>query len=349
MRLVTTSGRTSLANTSDERGVMVAARSAGRIAREDGSFLVRRSSSRRASPSSRCTSPRHSRQSMRTESGSSTNRRASPSILPTRGARDTSSRSCGPCVPKRRPTAVRSIRKMLEICWPVLLRLDKDAPVPPLPIATKPAANGDRVSVIGFPVDTGMAATSEFAHHFTVGIGEKHVMPGMIERVAGTTWTFDHNCFTAPGTSGGPDRRSCRPGVVGCTSPAARRKRVQERHRDRDDEIQARRLRRIERDRTRVSAGVSINAHGRSTPTSTFVYKLLWCTACERLGVLDEVRLVDIVEVVRNVGEPIELAGLHQVQCLSKSQNPDVLVWRDSYRADEPSLEVAFRHMQTFE
>ena len=90
---------------------------------------------------------------------------------------------------------------MLEMCWPVLLRLDKDAPVPPLPIATKPAANGDRVSVIGFP--TGMAAT-EFAHHFTVASGKKQVMPGTVERVAGTTWTFDYNCFTAPGTSGGP-------------------------------------------------------------------------------------------------------------------------------------------------
>ena len=60
------------------------------------------------------------------------------------------------------------------------------------------------MSVIGFPIDTGTPATSEFAHHFTVASGEKHVMPGTVERAAGTTWTFDHNCFTAPGTSGGP-------------------------------------------------------------------------------------------------------------------------------------------------
>jgi V8-like Glu-specific endopeptidase len=93
---------------------------------------------------------------------------------------------------------------MLEICWPVLLRLDADAPAPALSIATKASAEGDRVSVIGFPVDTGTPATAEFAHHFTVASGEKHVMPGMVERAAGTTWTFDHNCFTAPGTSGAP-------------------------------------------------------------------------------------------------------------------------------------------------
>jgi V8-like Glu-specific endopeptidase len=76
--------------------------------------------------------------------------------------------------------------------------------VPPLVIASDPAPAGERVAVIGFPVDTRTAAISAFAHHFTGASGEKHVMPGIVTRAAGDTWTFDHNCFTAPGTSGGP-------------------------------------------------------------------------------------------------------------------------------------------------
>ena len=95
-------------------------------------------------------------------------------------------------------------KDMLEICWPVLLLLDDDAPVPPLVIAAAASKLSDRVSVIGFPTDKGTPATSEFAHHFAAASGEKHVMPGLVQREAGTTWTFDHNCFTAPGTSGGP-------------------------------------------------------------------------------------------------------------------------------------------------
>jgi hypothetical protein len=94
--------------------------------------------------------------------------------------------------------------EFLDTCWPVLLLLDDDAPVPPLSIAGAAPEQGDRVAVIGFPFDTGTAAISEFAHHFVAASGEKHVMPGVVTRPAGNTWTLDHNCFTAPGTSGGP-------------------------------------------------------------------------------------------------------------------------------------------------
>ena len=204
VRLVTTSGRTSLANISDERGVMVAARSAGRIAREDGSFL---STAFLIAPRITVV-PVHVAAAFASVDADGKWQLDQPTSISFDLADPRSKRRVVEVLrtvrPKTKADGGSLDKKMLEICWPVLLRLDKDAPVPPLPIATKPAANGDRVSVIGFPVDTGMAATSEFAHHFTVASGEKHVMPGTVERVAGTTWTFDHNCFTAPGTSGGP-------------------------------------------------------------------------------------------------------------------------------------------------
>ena len=204
VRIVTTSGRTSLAAMSDERSVMVAARSAGRIARDDGSFL---STAFVIAPRIAVV-PVHVAQAFAAVDANGRWRLQKRTSISFDLADPTSTRRVVEVLRTVRPDGEADggslDAAMLEICWPVLLRLEGDAPAPALPIAAKASADGERVSVIGFPVDTGTPATAEFAHHFAVASGEKHVMPGTVERTAGTTWTFDHNCFTAPGTSGGP-------------------------------------------------------------------------------------------------------------------------------------------------
>ena len=204
VRIVTTSGRTSLARITDDRSVMVAARSSGRIARDDGSwqataFLI--------APRIAVV-PVHVANAFARVDANGRWQLQQPASISFDLADPQSRRRVVKILRTVRPKAKANggslDAQLLEDCWPVLLRLDAAAPAPALPIATKPAAEGDRVSVIGFPVDTETPATAEFAHHFTAASGEKHVMPGMVERAAGRTWTFDHNCFTAPGTSGGP-------------------------------------------------------------------------------------------------------------------------------------------------
>jgi len=204
VRIVTTSGRTSLATISDDRSVMVAARSVGRIGPDDGSYM---STAFLISPRIAVV-PVHVATTFASRAANGQWKMPKPVSIRFDLADPESTRHVVEVVqtvrPKTKADGGSLDAKMLEICWPVLLRLDGDAPVPALEIATKASAERDRVSVIGFPVDTGTPATSDFAHHFTAASGEKHVMPGTVERAAGKTWTFDHNCFTAPGTSGGP-------------------------------------------------------------------------------------------------------------------------------------------------
>jgi V8-like Glu-specific endopeptidase len=204
VRLVTTSGRTSLATITDDRSVMVAARSAGRVASGGGSYL---STAFLIAPRIAVV-PVHVATAFASVDADGVWRIEKPTSISFDLADPQSTRQVVDILRTVRPGTEADggslAPQMLDICWPVLLRLDADAPVPALSIATQPVAEGDRVSVIGFPIDTGTPATSEFAHLFTASSGEKHVMPGTVERAAGATWTFDHNCFTAPGTSGGP-------------------------------------------------------------------------------------------------------------------------------------------------
>ena len=63
---------------------------------------------------------------------------------------------------------------------------------------------GQRVAVIGFPRADARIPRAEFAQHFAGSDGEKHFMPGTVLRSPVDSWTFDYDCFTADGTSGGP-------------------------------------------------------------------------------------------------------------------------------------------------
>lgn len=92
----------------------------------------------------------------------------------------------------------------LDRLWPVLLELSEPVATSPLAIAHKSPEVGQRVCVIGFPFFDARIRSETFAQHFTGSAGEKHVMPGSILRSPGNSWTFDHDCFTAGGTGGGP-------------------------------------------------------------------------------------------------------------------------------------------------
>jgi V8-like Glu-specific endopeptidase len=92
--------------------------------------------------------------------------------------------------------------KMLAICWPVLLRLKARVALPPLRFGKAPVV-GQRVAVLGFPFDYSIPSQT-FAQQFAGAAGEKHAMPGTVVRAPGKTWTLDYDCFTAAGTSGAP-------------------------------------------------------------------------------------------------------------------------------------------------
>jgi hypothetical protein len=93
---------------------------------------------------------------------------------------------------------------LLDQCWPVLLELSEPAAAPVLTLGKRAPALAQRVAVVGFPRDDARISSAEFAQYFLGSAGEKHFMPGTILRSAGDTWTFDYDCFTADGTSGGP-------------------------------------------------------------------------------------------------------------------------------------------------
>jgi hypothetical protein len=95
-------------------------------------------------------------------------------------------------------------RETLERSWPVVLELSEDAAAPPLAPAAEAPALGRRVAVIGFPTVDARIPSESFARYFSGASGEKHFMPGTVVRAAGESWTFDYDCFTAPGVSGGP-------------------------------------------------------------------------------------------------------------------------------------------------
>lgn len=93
---------------------------------------------------------------------------------------------------------------LLDECWPVLLELSEPAAISPLMLSKLPPALAQRVAVIGFPRDDARIPGTDFAQHFLGSAGEKHFMPGTILRSTGDTWTFDYDCVSADGTSGGP-------------------------------------------------------------------------------------------------------------------------------------------------
>ena len=95
-------------------------------------------------------------------------------------------------------------RELLDRSWPVLLELSENAVAPPLSAAAEAPALGRRVAVIGFPTADARIPSQAFARYFSGAAGEKHVMPGTVVRAVGESWTFDYDCFTAPGVSGGP-------------------------------------------------------------------------------------------------------------------------------------------------
>lgn len=90
----------------------------------------------------------------------------------------------------------------LDVCWPVVVQLKKKVDLPSLTFGKAPAV-GQRVAVIAFPYDYALPDKT-FAQQFAGASGEKHAMPGAVVRAPGKTWTFDYDCFTAQGTSGGP-------------------------------------------------------------------------------------------------------------------------------------------------
>ena len=92
--------------------------------------------------------------------------------------------------------------EMLDICWPVLLRLKSKVALPPLAFGKAPAV-GQRVAVLGFPFDYSIPSKT-FAQQFAGASGDKHAMPGTVVRAQGKTWTLDYDSFTAVGTSGAP-------------------------------------------------------------------------------------------------------------------------------------------------
>jgi hypothetical protein len=94
-------------------------------------------------------------------------------------------------------------RELLEQSWPALLQLAEPAPAPPLELAPEAPDLGDAVSVIGFARSDPRVPSAAFAEHFAGASGEKHIMSGVVLREAGDTWTFDYDCFTADGVSGG--------------------------------------------------------------------------------------------------------------------------------------------------
>lgn len=93
---------------------------------------------------------------------------------------------------------------LLDQCWPVLLELSEPAASPALALGKRAPTLAQRIAVVGFPRDDARILSAEFAQYFLDSAGEKHFMPGTVLRTAGDTWTFDYDCFTADGTSGGP-------------------------------------------------------------------------------------------------------------------------------------------------
>jgi hypothetical protein len=93
---------------------------------------------------------------------------------------------------------------LLEQCSPVVLELSEPAPAAPLALGTRAPEVAQRVVVIGFPRDDARIPSQTFAQHFVAGAGEKHVMPGAVVRSAEGSATFEYDCFTTAGTSGGP-------------------------------------------------------------------------------------------------------------------------------------------------
>ena len=93
---------------------------------------------------------------------------------------------------------------LIDQCWPVVLELSEPAAAARIVLDTRAPEIAQRVAVIGFPRTDRRIPSESFAQHFAGAAGEKHFMPGAILRSPGTSWTFDYDCFTADGTSGGP-------------------------------------------------------------------------------------------------------------------------------------------------
>jgi hypothetical protein len=93
---------------------------------------------------------------------------------------------------------------LLTQSWPVVLELSEPAAAAALALGTRPPEVAQRVVVIGFPRDDARIPSPTFAQHFVPAGGKKHVMPGAVVWAADNSATFEYDCFTTPGTSGGP-------------------------------------------------------------------------------------------------------------------------------------------------
>ena len=75
----------------------------------------------------------------------------------------------------------------------------------------------------------------------------------------------------------------------------------------------------------------------------------LWRIAGEFCGVLDEMGLICVPEVVGDVRQPLELSGFHQPNCLLKTPDPEVGAGRDACGPGKPPLELSFGYIQVFD
>jgi hypothetical protein len=125
------------------------------------------------------------------------------------GSEPSSERAVARIVRTLRPPSDVSIedgtvpRQVLDQGWPVVLELSEDASGAPPATRSQPPAAGTRVVVNGFPRTDAKIPSESFARYFIGAAGEKHVMPGTVLRSAGDSWTFEYDCFTTDGVSGG--------------------------------------------------------------------------------------------------------------------------------------------------